>query len=232
MKITAPHDWDVTPAEARQIQDELRSSIVAEGHPVGVKLVAGTDISVGGSGRPGLAAVVVVEYPSLRPVEQSVVEALVRFPYLPGLLSFRETPLLAPAFERLQCTPDLVIVDGQGQAHPRRFGIASHIGLLLGVPTIGCAKSRLIGQYSEPAEERGSCTPLYDHGEVIGEVVRTRRGVKPLFVSVGHCIALHATTEWILRLTMGLRLPEPTRLAHLAAAGIDVVGRTTGGQPR
>ncbi len=228
MKTSAPHDWhdwDVSPAEARRIQEQLRSRVIATGAPEAVGLVAGTDISVGGSGRSGRAAVVVIEFPSLKPIEQSVVEAQVTFPYVPGLLSFRETPLLAPAFERLQSTPDLVVVDGQGIAHPRRFGIASHIGLLLDLPTIGCAKSRLVGTFEQPGSEAGSASPLFDRGEVIGKVVRTRRNVKPLFISVGHRIGLAQATAWILKLTNGLRLPEPTRLAHQAAAGEDVVDR-------
>jgi len=147
------------------------------------------------------------------------VQAQVTFPYVPGLLSFREIPVITPAFERLHSVPDLVVVDGQGYAHPRRFGLASHLGVLLGLPTIGCAKSRLIGRYAPPGSERGATSPLLDRGEMIGCVVRTRTGVSPLFISVGHLIGLDEAVEWILKLTKGLRQPEPTRLAHLAAAG-------------
>lgn len=220
MKLQAPHDWNVSPAAARAIQQRLRGSVVATGEPEQVRLVAGVDISVGGAGHDGLAAVVVLRYPELQAVEQSVVTAAVTFPYVPGLLSFREIPVLVPAFERLQHTPDLVVVDGQGMAHPRRFGLASHLGLLLGLPTIGCAKSRLTGHFVDPGERAGSVSPLLDAGEErIGAVVRTRSGVKPVFVSVGHLIGLDAAIAWVLRLTRGLRLPEPTRLAHRAAAG-------------
>jgi len=220
VKLHAPHNWNVSPAEARSIQERLRGSVIAAGEPEQVSLVAGVDISVGGSGHSGLAAVVVLDYPELRAIEQSVVTAAVTFPYVPGLLSFREIPVLIPAFERLQHTPDLVVVDGQGMAHPRRFGLASHLGLLLDIPTIGCAKSRLTGHFVEPATEAGAVSPLLDgDGERIGAVVRTRNGVKPVFVSVGHRIALDAAVAWILCLTRGLRLPEPTRLAHRAAAG-------------
>jgi deoxyribonuclease V len=225
VKLKDLHPWDVSPAEARAIQSRLRGQVVAEGGPNAddVHLVAGVDISVGNETTPGRAAVVVLSYPGLEPVEQSVVEGRVRFPYVPGLLSFREIPLVAPAFERLQSLPDLVVADGQGVAHPRRFGLASHLGLLLGLPTIGCAKSRLIGRYEEPADEIGARSPLLDHGELIGEVLRTRRGVKPLFISAGHLIGLSLATDWILRLTRGLRQPEPTRLAHKAAAGAQLV---------
>ncbi|MHB8575539.1 MAG: deoxyribonuclease V [Dehalococcoidia bacterium] len=218
---SSPETWDVTPVEARAIQLRLRDHVVAAGGPSpdDVRLVAGVDISVGGRDAPGLAAVVVLSYPELRPVEQSVVKADVRFPYVPGLLSFREIPVLAPAFEQLKSTPDLVVVDGQGMAHPRRFGLASHLGYLLGVPTIGCAKSRLIGTYAEPRDVVGAFSLLMDRDESIGAAVRTRAGVKPLFISVGHLIGLSEAVAWILRLTRNLRLPEPTRLAHRAAAG-------------
>lgn len=226
VKLSPPHAWDVSPAEARTIQSRLREQVVASGgpEPNDVQLVAGVDISVGNETTPGRAAVVVLRYPTLEPVEQSVVEGRVSFPYVPGLLSFREIPLVAPAFERLRSLPDLVIADGQGVAHPRRCGLASHLGLLLGLPTIGCAKSLLIGRYEEPADEVGARSPLVDRGELIGEVLRTRRGVKPLIISAGHLIGLQQATDWILRLTRGLRQPEPTRLAHKVAAGALLVG--------
>jgi len=219
VKVNAPHDWDVSPSEAAAIQQRLRGRIIAEGDPEAVRFVAGVDISVGAEDRGGLAAVVVIEYPSLRTVEQSVVSAQVTFPYVPGLLSFREIPVLIPAFEQLRTTPDLVVVDGQGMAHPRRFGLASHLGLLLGVPTIGCAKSRLTGAYVMPDVEKGAVSPLTVGAEAVGTVLRTRTGVSPVFVSVGHLIGLAPATDWVLRLVRGLRLPEPTRLAHRAAAG-------------
>ena len=227
MKIYSPHAWNVTPEEARAIQERLRSHVVTTGDPSDVHLVAGVDISVGGAGRPALAAVVVLDYPGLQPVEQSVAEAEVRFPYVPGLLSFREIPVLTPALERLRSQPDLVVVDGQGYAHPRRFGLASHLGLLLGVPTIGCAKSRLIGRFEEPTAEAGASSPLREGGEQVGAVVRTRTGVKPLFISAGHMISVEAAVRWVLRLTRGVRIPEPTRLAHRAAAGVTVAPSPT-----
>jgi deoxyribonuclease V len=227
LRAAADAGWNLTPAEARALQERLRDRVIASGSlpPEAVRLVAGTDIAAGRPEGPGRAAVVVLEYPSLRPVEQAVYEAPLRFPYIPGLLSFREIPLLLPAFARLRALPDLVVVDGQGIAHPRRFGIAAHLGVLLDLPAIGCAKSRLIGTHDPPSDERGAWTPLRDHGETIGAVVRTRPGTRPVYVSVGHRLALEEAVTWVLRLARGYRLPEPTRLAHQAAAGTDVVAR-------
>jgi deoxyribonuclease V len=165
------------------------------------------------------AAAVLMSYPDLALVEHHVIEADVTFPYVPGLLSFRETPALVSALERLSVTPDLLLVDGHGVAHPRRFGLASHIGLLAGVPTVGCAKSRLCGHADEPPPERGAMTELVDADEVIGLVVRTKTRVKPLYVSVGHMIGLTEAAEWVLRLSPTHRLPEPARLADRLSKG-------------
>jgi deoxyribonuclease V len=194
------------------------------GDVTAVEYVAGVDISVGPRGsNAGRAAVVVLEWPELRAVEQAIERAEVRFPYIPGLLSFRELPLILPAFERLDIRPDLVIVDGQGIAHPRRFGIAAHLGVLLDLPAIGCAKSRLSGLPRGPLGlEKGARVPLYDRDECVGFEVRSRSGVKPLYISPGHRIGMEAAVDWVLRLTAGYRLPEPTRLAHQAAAGVQV----------
>lgn len=216
-------DLNPTPAEARALQVRLRGELVTHGTPENVRLVAGTDVSAGHQGTRGRAAVVVIEYPSLRPVEAAIYQDEIRFPYVPGLLSFRELPLLLPAFAKLTRKPDLVLVDGQGYAHPRRFGLASHLGLEIGLPTVGVAKSRLVGTSAPLGDERGARQPLIDRGEVIGEVVRTRTGVSPLYISIGNLIGLDEAVQWVLRLTNGLRLPEPTRLAHQAAAGVDVV---------
>ena len=167
---------------------------------------------------------VVVEWPSLAPVEQATEQAEVTFPYIPGLLSFRELPLILPAFARLRTRPDLVVVDGQGIAHPRRFGIAAHLGVLLDLPAIGCAKSRLTGTpVGELGVQRGDRVALVDRGQVVGYELRTRAGVKPLYVSPGHRIGVEGAADWVLRLTAGYRLPEPTRLADRAAAGVVVV---------
>ena len=166
-------------------------------------------------GRPSLAraAVAVLSYPDLAVVEQSVVEAPTVFPYVPGLLSFREVPALVKAFQALRQAPDLLLVDGHGYAHPRRFGIACHLGLLLDLPTIGVGKSRLCGRHPDPGGVRGEASQLIDRDEIIGRVVRTRDGVRPVFVSVGHRIGLDEATDWVLRLCRGYRLPEPIRVA-------------------
>lgn len=223
MKVQALHEWDTSPQEAIALQRELASKVQREGTPENVRLIAGTDISVGGEHGPGRAAVVVLRWPELEPVEQSVVAADVRFPYVPGLLSFREIPLLVPALEALRSAPDLLVVDGQGIAHPRRMGLAAHLGLMLDVPVIGCAKSRLTGHPTGVlGEGRGEQIPLVDRGEVVGAAVRTRVGTNPVYVSVGGRISLEHAVEWTLRLAPKYRVPEPTRLAHLAAAGRQV----------
>ena len=182
-----------------------------------VRFIAGVDIS--GPNSAGLArgAAVVLTYPGLQLADQSVVEAPLRFPYMPGLLSFRESPLVLDALERLTIVPDLILMDGQGLAHPRRFGLACHIGLLVDLPTIGCAKSRLWGTHRMPEGERGAYADLTDGGEIIGVVLRTKLNTKPIYVSIGHKIDLKAALKWTLSCCRGYRVPEPTRYAHLAA---------------
>ena len=184
-----------------------------------VHFIAGIDVSVNRFRREGTAAVVVIDYPGLEVVEVKTVSGRVDFPYIPGLLSFRECPLVLEACAQLTITPDLFLVDGQGMAHPRRFGIASHLGLLLDAPTIGCAKSRLCGTHDEPHVPRGSQAALTDNGELLGSVLRTKNAVKPVFVSAGYKISLSEAVLWVLRCCRGFRLPEPTRLAHQAAGG-------------
>jgi deoxyribonuclease V len=152
-------------------------------------------------------------------METQAVESVAPYPYVPGLLAFREIPVLIPALERLGTTPDLVVVDGHGYSHPRRFGLASHLGYLLDLPTIGCAKSRLVGQNENPGERPGDRSPLFHNDEIIGEAVRTRERARPVYVSVGHKISLPSATEWVLRLTAGHRVCEPIRLADLASRG-------------
>lgn len=224
MRLERLHDWKVTPAEAIALQKELAPRVVREGDPGDVRLVAAADVAFVDRRWPrqptrGRAAVVLMRYPELDVIEEQVVEGDVSFPYVPGLLSFREAPLLAQAFERLKGTPDLLLIDGQGYAHPRRLGIASHIGLMAGLPTIGCAKSRLCGEHAEPGRRRGSTAALRDRGEVIGTVLRTRDGVKPLYVSAGHKISLEAAARWVLRLAPRFRLPEPIRVADALSKG-------------
>ena len=213
------HSWQVTVAEAYEIQRRLASQVSRRSEVDAPRLVAGVDISAPDRGGMAKGAVVVLSLPDLALVESSVVEQGLSLPYIPGLLSFRETPLLLAACERLTLTPDLFIADAQGIAHPRRLGLASHLGLLLDVPAIGCAKSILCGSHGSLGEEPGSYASLLDNGEVIGAALRTKRGVKPVYVSIGHKVDLEAAIHWVLACCRGYRLPEPTRLAHLAAAG-------------
>lgn len=219
MRIVQRHGWRVTPAQAIEIQKELASQVSRTGNIVSTRLIAGVDISVDRGAKTGTGAVVVLSYPQLEVVEVKVVTDSIGFPYIPGLLSFRESPLILAACEELTVTPDLVMVDGQGMAHPRRMGLASHLGLCLEVPTIGCAKSRLCGRHEETADTTGSYTELLDNNEVIGAVLRTRVGVNPVYVSIGHKIDLAAAIHWVMACCRGYRLPEPTRLAHQAAGG-------------
>ena len=213
------HPWDVSPKEAIAIQRELASRIKRRGGPGRVRRVAGVDCSVDRAGGRGIGAVVVLSYPALELVEVAVAETRLTFPYVPGLLSFREVPILREAFRKIAGPIDLLLVDGQGYAHPRRLGLACHLGLLLDIPAIGCAKSRLIGAHEQPALAAGSRADLLDGREQIGAVLRTRTNVKPLFISAGHKIGLAQAEAWVLRSCRGYRLPEPTRLAHQAAAG-------------
>ena len=208
------HDWELSVPEARDLQLRLRKRVIEENRLGAVQRVAGADVSYARESPTLFAAVVVLDAAHANVVEVSSVQRRARFPYVPGYLSFRELPPLLEAFSRLQRLPDLVLCDGQGRAHPRRFGLACHLGVLLDLPTIGCAKSRLIGTHREPGTRRGCHTQLRDAGEVIGEGVRTREGVKPVYVSVGHRITLPTARCWVLRLTQGVRLPLPTRAAH------------------
>jgi len=219
MDIVSLHDWHVTTARAREIQLELAPQVSGEGIVPHPRFIAGVDISVNRWAKTGTGAVVVLSYPDFELIEVATATDRIEFPYVPGLLTFREAPLILAACQKLKNTPDLVIVDGQGFAHPRRIGIASHLGLCLDIPTIGCAKSRLIGTFEEPGDASGSFADLLDNGQVIGAVLRTRTGVKPVFVSVGHKICLSEAIRWILACCRGYRIPEPTRLAHQAAGG-------------
>jgi len=192
---------------------------MAQSTSADVRFVAGADISSPDTWGVARAAVVVLSYPELSIVEVKVTEAEMTFPYIPGLLSFRESPLILAACEELDSVPDLVLIDGHGIAHPRRFGLASHVGLLLDLPTIGCAKSVLCGRHGPLGEEAGSYAELVDNGEVIAAALRTKSGVKPVYVSVGHKIDLASASRWVMECCRGYRLPEPARLAHLAASG-------------
>jgi deoxyribonuclease V len=213
------HAWAVSPREAIAIQQRLRPLVQSTWEPATgpVRRVAGIDVGI--KKDMARAAVVVLSYPALEPLDIVLAEEPVSFPYIPGLLSFREGPIVLAALARLQVEPDLLVFDGQGVAHPRRLGIAAHIGVLVDRPSIGCAKSRLCGRHEEPKQEKGQYVWLYDGQEVIGAVVRTRAGVKPVYVSVGHKIDLERAIEYVLGCCTRFRLPETTRWAHRAAGG-------------
>ena len=210
------HSWDLTPKEARALQENLRSRLRFRPLSRPPRTVAGADISLPRFGRRAVAGIVVLSYPDLEIVEESLVDGEVNFPYVPGLLSFREGPLLERAFSRLRRKPDLVFFDGQGIAHPRGLGIASHLGLRLGVRAVGCAKSRLWGEpLSEPPDDRGGWTPLRSPGgDTVGAVLRTRKRVKPVFISPGHLVNLEGAIEYALAVSPRYRIPEPIRAAH------------------
>lgn len=222
MEMAHLHDWAVTPQAALAIQRELAGRVDCESalDLAGVRLVAGVDVSVrpGADGQPwSQAAVVVLSFPALQPVEVVQARLPTPFPYIPGLLAFREGPALIAAFARLRSAPDVFVFDGMGRAHPRRMGIATHMGLWLQRPTVGCGKTLLVGRYDMPEDVRGAWTPLSDHGEVIGAALRTRAGAKPVFISSGHRIDLAGSLALVMACTGRYRLPEPIRAAHRAA---------------
>ncbi len=225
------HEWNLSYAEARRVQEELAGRVEMVSLEKEPQVIAGLDCAFSRDGRRTFAAAVVLRVVGPRPdrrggparfefeqVETATAEQETRFPYIPGLLSFREASVCLEAVAKLGQAPDLFVVDGQGVAHPRRLGLASHLGLFLDTPTIGCAKSRLIGQYDEPGPERGAYSLLRDRDEVIGAVVRTRSRVKPVFVSVGHKCRLEDAIRITLACATKYRIPEPTRLAHQAVS--------------
>jgi len=214
LSIRELHPWDVTPKEAVAIQRVLRDQIVLKDRFSAIRRVAGIDVGYDKSAAVCRAAVVVLNFPELESVESVVIDSVPRFPYVPGLLSFREIPVILLALGKLTIMPDLLLCDGQGIAHPRRFGVACHLGLLTDLPAIGVGKTRLTGVYDEPGREKGCRTPLTDKGEVIGTVLRTRTGVRPLFVSPGHLISLESSVHFTLQCLSRYRLPETTRHAH------------------
>jgi len=221
MRLHPRHPWNLSPAEAIAIQKELKAEIVSD-RPIdldAVRLVAGVDVSV--KNEESQAAVVVVTYPGFLPVETVLARRPTPFPYIPGLLSFREGPVLEEAFGKLEAEPDVFLFDGMGIAHPRRIGIASHMGLWLERPTIGCGKTLLCGRYGALAEEKGSAAPLVDKGDTIGVALRTRTAKNPMFISPGHLADIESAAEFVLRCSPKYRLPEPIRLAHNAAGRFD-----------
>jgi deoxyribonuclease V len=220
MRIPSPTSWTVSPQQAIEIQREFAARVSEEDTLETIHSVAGVDVGLEGDDHSiGRAAVVVLRFPDLVPLDYAVARLPLTFPYVPGLLAFREIPVILRALEQLETVPDVLIVDGHGRAHPRRLGIASHLGVLLDAVTIGCAKSILCGTAASPPNRVGAWTPLVERGERIGAVVRTRAGVSPVYVSVGHRISLARAIELVLQCCRGYRLPETTRYAHRVAGG-------------
>jgi deoxyribonuclease V len=219
MKNGFVHPWDLEPAAAMALQREWRARLILVDRLGPVRRVAGIDVGFEEDGVVTRAAVAVLSYPGLELLETALARRPTTFPYVPGLLSFRELPAVLDALERLREAPDLLLCDGQGIAHPRRFGIASHLGLLVEVPSIGVAKSRLYGRHDAVPEARGAWTPLRAADEIIGAVLRTRTDVKPLYVSPGHRVSLETAVDYVMGCCTRYRLPETTRHAHRLASG-------------
>lgn len=213
MKARVPHRWDVSPREAAALQVELRHRMKKLNDVGTLHTVAGADIALDKDQGMGYAGVIVYSFPDLRELERTSAERRLTFPYVPGLLAFREGPVLLEAFSRLRTEPDLVLFDAHGYSHPRRFGLASHLSVVFDKPGIGVAKSRLIGDHQDPPDRPGAWTPLVDGGEIVGAVTRTRAGVQPIFVSIGHRVDLESAVRVALACTDGFRIPKPTREA-------------------
>jgi deoxyribonuclease V len=221
MPIDSPpqHPWPRRVDRAREIQNELRELVIGKDDIGRIERIAGVDVGIDGRSGRARAAVAVLDFPGCEPLEQALVNRAIRFPYVPGYLSFREVPPIMAALDKLKTPPDLIVCDGQGVAHPRRFGLACHLGVLTGIPTIGAAKSRLIGTYREPASRKGDWSELRDRNETIGAVLRTRAHVAPMFISIGHKVSLQTAIRIVLACCRKYRLPETTRAAHKLASG-------------
>ncbi len=214
MKINKIHNWDLSYSQVISLQKELAGRVEHKKIRHKPETIAGLDCAFSKDGKRIIAAIVVLRFGDFTLIETQKAIQEVNFPYIPGLLSFREAPVCIAAAEKLKTTPGIFMIDGQGFAHPRRLGIASHLALFFDKPTIGCAKSRLIGEFSEPASKKGNFSPLTDKGEIIGAAVRTRTNVKPVFVSVGNKCLLEDAIEITLACATKYRISEPTRLAH------------------
>jgi len=219
VRIRALHPWDVSPKEAVGIQRRLAGSVLTQGRVPSLRRVAGVDVGFEHANTVTRAAVAVLGYPDLEPLTSAVARRPTTFPYVPGLLSFREIPAVLDALQALTVAPDVLLCDGQGIAHPRRFGIACHLGVLTDLPAVGVAKSRLIGEFDPPPQTKGAWRPLTDKGECIGAVLRTRANTRPLFISVGHRLGLPEAIDIVMGCTPRYRLPETTRAAHRLASG-------------
>ncbi|MFA9439149.1 deoxyribonuclease V [Uliginosibacterium sp. sgz301328] len=217
--MAQPHRWDLTPKEAVAVQREVAQQVVTADDFGPVNKVAGVDVGFEQNGTVTRAAVAVLSWPGLELIDRAVARRPTHFPYVPGLLSFREIPAILDAFERLKTSADLVLVDGQGIAHPRRCGIASHLGVVADMATIGVGKSRLTGTHGELPTELGAWIPLMDRGDIIGAVLRNRANTQPLFISSGHRVSLDSALHWVRACTTRYRLPETTRWAHRLASG-------------
>ena len=213
MQPAISHSWNLDPSDALKLQKSLATKVIQEDLFDELNYIAGVDVAYEKEGDKLCAAVVVLESKSLEIVESATAIDVAQFPYVPGLFSFRELPPICHALAKLETVPDLIVCDGQGIAHPRRFGLASHLGVLFDVPTIGCGKTRLVGEASVPGANRGNFSPLCENGEVVGRVLRTQDGIKPLYVSIGHRVSLSTAGDWVLRLSTKYRLPQTTRFA-------------------
>lgn len=209
------HDWNLSPHNAVQLQKELRDKVIIKPLEREIKTIAGADISFNKYSPEIYAGIVVLKFPTLETIEEVGVVTTTEFPYIPGLLSFRESPAVLDVWSKLKTEPDAVMFDGQGIAHPRRIGIASHVGLMINRPTIGCAKSVLVGKFDEPEKTRGSWSEMIDKGEIVGAALRTKNNVQPVYISPGHLIDLQSAVDLALACDGGYRIPEPTRRAHL-----------------
>ena len=213
MELRLETRWNLTPRAAMRLQESLRELVELQDRFGDIRYVAGADMAFDPETEVAFAGVIVYRFPGLEEVERRMARRKLRFPYVPGLLSFRESPVLLAAFARLRTEPDLILIDGHGRAHPRRFGIACHIGILFDKPTIGCAKSRLVGEHQEPGAVAGSTTPLMLESERIGEVLRTRDHVRPIYVTTGHRVSLDSAVGLVRQCVDGFRIPKPTREA-------------------
>lgn len=216
------HPWNIPANQAVGIQDELARKVLLHNEFSEIETVAGADLALDPKGQIGYGVVVLFSYPKLEPIEAAVSKHRVKFPYIPGLLSFREAPVLLEAFERLDRDPDLIFFDGHGVAHPRRLGIASHMGLLLDKPTIGVAKSRLSGTFKTPGAKEGDASDLVIGGKMAGYAVRTKPGTTPVFVSPGHKIDYQTALRLTMTCVDGFRIPKPTRIADAVAAAAKI----------
>ena len=205
--------WNLTPREAMREQERLRERVILDDQFGTIRTVAGADLAFDPETNVAFGGVIVYRFPEMEEVERRMARRKLRFPYVPGLLSFRESPVLLAAFARLRTEPDLILIDGHGRAHPRLFGIACHLGVLLDKPMIGCAKSLLVGEHDEPGTRAGSTAPLVFHGEQVGIVLRTRDNVRPIYVTTGHRVSLPSAVELVRQCRDGFRIPKPTRAA-------------------